>query len=370
MRILHMTPPIVNNGVYKYIFNNWEYMDHDKFQFSFLMQAPEELKKTEEWKKYMFEIRSFSIPQRVDPERFRKEIYDILSDNYDVIHLHTSYWRGFMIEEIAMELGIPKVIVHSHSTDVDQIDPVERAKQLAEHERLKALFSEKYATDFWACSKKAADWLYNPSIPRDKIKILPNAINTSKFKFNPEARRSIRQRLGLEDSFVIGNIGRFEYQKNQEFLIEVFSDIHKDYPKTKLILIGEGRNKSKLKELILEYGLEDAVELVSWQDNVEDWYSAFDLFCMPSRFEGLGITIIEAQAAGLLCLISDAIPEEAKITPLVQRIPLIAKEWTDNIKNIVSTGSIDRKDYMKDLKKSGYDIEDSAKRLMDLWSEQ
>ena len=370
MRILHMTPPIVNNGVYKYILNNWEYMDHDKFRFSFLMQAPEELKKTEEWKKYKFEIRSFSIPQRVDPERFRKEIYDILSDNYDVIHLHTSYWRGFMIEEIAMELGIPKVIVHSHSTNVDQIDPVERAKQLAEHERLKALFSEKYATDFWACSKLAADWLYNPSIPRDKIKILPNAIDTKKFKFNPEARKALRQRLGVEDSFVIGNIGRFEYQKNQEFLIDVFREIHKEYPKTKLILIGEGRNKAKLEELILEYSLEKAVELVSWQDNVEEWYSAFDVFCLPSRFEGLPITVVEAQASGLPCILSDIITDEVEITQLVQRIPLIAKEWEDIIRDILSSFSIDRGDYQKELKMSGYDIEDSAKRLMELWSEK
>ena len=368
MRILHMTPPIVNNGVYKYIFNNWEYIDQDNFRFSFLMQAPEELKKTEEWKKYRFEIRSFSIPQRVDPERFRREIYDILSDNYDIIHLHTSYWRGFMIEEIAMELGIPKVIVHSHSTSIDQIDSEERAKQLEEHERLKALFSLKYATDFLACSKLAADWLYNSSIPRDKIKIFHNAIDTKKFKFNSASRRVLRQRLGLEDLFVIGNIGRYEYQKNQEFLLDVFSYIHQEYPKTKLILIGEGRNKAKLEKSIFEYGLEENVELVDWQDNVEDWYSAFDLFCLPSRFEGLPITVVEAQAAGLPCLVSDSVTDEIEITPLVKRIPLITEEWANVIKNNLSSGLMERGDYTKELKLCGYDIEESAKKLMELWS--
>lgn len=365
MKILHMTPPIVNNGIYRYIFNNWEYMDHNRFEFSFLMQAPEELMKTDEWKKYRFEIRYFSIPQRVDPDRFRKEIYNILSDGYDVIHLHTSYWRGFMIEEIAMELGIPRVIVHSHSSFIDQNDAIERERQLEIHNNLKSKFSSEYATDYWACSKVAADWLYGPNIPRERIKILPNAIDIDKFKYSEDTRIKLRRKYHLEDKLVLGCVGRFEYQKNQTFLIDILKKLQDKRHDAFLILIGEGDKENELRKKVHEYGLDDSILFAGWKNDVNNWLQAFDIFVLPSLFEGFPISLIEAQSSGLECIVSDTITRDSKINDNVYFYELDIDKWVEKISDYST--EIDRKMGSANVKLAGYDLVDAAKLLEDYY---
>lgn len=361
LRVLHMTPPIVNNGVYRYIFNNWEYMDHEEFDFGFLMQAPNELKKTKEYKKYGFDIRKFSIPQRVNPERFRDEIYSILSDGYDVLHLHTSYWRGFMIEEIAMEIGVPRVIVHSHSSAIDQNDPVERSNQLEIHNNLKDRFSDKLATDFWACSNLAAQWLFGPQIPQEKIRILPNAINVENYMFDQSVRDRVRNKNGLCGKLVLGNIGRFEYQKNQSFLIDVFKRVRDSINNAFLVLIGEGLNEGELRKRICKYGLDDYVLFVGWQDNVNEWLQAFDVFCLPSLFEGFPISLVEAQTSGLKCIVSKNVTNEANLTGDICYECLDAEKWASKIGDWAS--GYDRSDSSDDVIEAGYDIRSAAKKL-------
>ena len=240
IKILHMTPPIVTNGIYRYIFNVYEHIDKQKFQFDFLMSKPNELMKTPEWQKYHFNIRSFSTTQREDPQKFYQEIRSILADGYDILQLHTSFWRGFMIEEIAMEMKIKRVIVHSHSSDVD-INGVEERRELKrKHEELKSLFRDTLATDFWACSQNAADWLYGPQIPKEKIKILPNAIELKKYEFSDKKRVEQRKKWNLGNAFVLGFVGRVEYQKNPFFIVEVFEKVIVNRPNSFLLMVGEG----------------------------------------------------------------------------------------------------------------------------------
>ena len=211
MKILHMTPPDINNGVYRYIFNHMRYMEMGKYEFAFLTKGAEELRRTEEYRQYGFQVHTLHNRQRDSREGLRSEIIRVLCQGYDVIHLHTSSWRGFLIEETAMEMGIRKVIVHSHSTGIDVADGAEREKQLREHERYKKQFTMEYATDVCACSGLAADWLFGPGIPREVIRILPNAIDVGKYRFCPEIREKIRRRLNLEKRIVIGNVGRYSY---------------------------------------------------------------------------------------------------------------------------------------------------------------
>ncbi len=361
-----MTPTDVNSGVYKYIFNHYKYFDTSKVEFGFLTRAAEKLKLSEEYKKYGFNVHSFSATQRDNPEKLRNEIKDVLS-KYDIIHLHTSSWRGFLIEEIAMELGMEKVIVHSHSTGIDVTNEEDRIAQNKEHIEYRNKFSEQYATDFLACCYKAADWLFGSSIPKEKIQIMPNAIDVNKFAYNYETRNRIRKILGIENAFVIGHVGRYSYTKNQSFLIELVAKIHHDIPNIKLICIGEGENKALLQKAILEYQVEDNVILIDWVNNVNDYLQAFDMFCLPSIFEGLPISVIEAQAAGLPCLVSDSVTEEVEVTPLVKRLPLIIDNWVANI-NQVSNNQINDRVYCRNLLiDKGYDIESSAGRLMKLW---
>ncbi len=360
-RILHMTPPIVNNGVYKYIFSNLEYIDKSKYEFAFLTQANEELKNTNEYKKYGFEIRNFHTTQRENPEKFRQEIVDILSSGYDVLQLHTSFWRGFLIEEIAMEIGMPKVIVHSHSSSIDIADSNMRTQIYEEHLKFKSQFDVSLATDFWACSHLAANWLFGDKIPTNKIKIMRNAIDTQRFVYNEAAREIYRKMFNLEGKFVIGNTCRFEYQKNHEFLIKVFAQIHKKYSDTVLLLVGDGQKLPAIKKMVQEYGIESDVRFLGWRDDVENIYQAMDMFCLPSLFEGLPIVLVEAQATGLPCIVSSTITTEAGVTDNVKYIDLIEEQWVVGIENIMD--GFQRMDTIMDIIKAGFDIRDQVKLI-------
>ena len=360
-KILHMTPPIINNGVYKYIFNHMEYINRERYQFDFLTRNAKALEATEEYRKYGFSIRSFCNTERNNEAEMRKEISDILSGEYDAIHLHTSFWRGFLIEQIAMERQVPKVIVHSHSTWVDVKDDKKREEILRIHNAYKKEFDFRYATDVCACSRLAGDWLYGEQIPREKIQILPNAINVEKYRFNFEVRNELRKKLGLNDKIVIGSVGRYCYQKNQSFLIKAFSRARVYNKKLFLLLIGGGELRDELKKQIADLGLKNDVCCLNWQDNVSDYFQVMDIFCLPSLFEGLAITSIEAQAAGLKCFIADTISEETGVTNLVDFLPLDELVWAEQMVQSVQAGDREWKD--KEIEMAGYDIRTAVRKL-------
>lgn len=360
-KILHMTPPIVNNGVYKYIFSNLKYIDKSQFEFAFLTQANADLKNTAEYKEYGFNIHNFTTTQRDNPEKFRQEIVHILSSGYDVLQLHTSFWRGFLIEEIAMELGMPKVIVHSHSSNIDIADENKRAKMLQEHMRFKEKFNMSYATDFWACSNMAADWLFGAQIDRNKIRVMRNAIDVEQYVYNESTRREYRKMLNLEGKFVIGNTCRFEYQKNHEFLVRVFARVHEKYPDTVLILAGGGQKLPQIKKMVKDYGIVDSVRFLSWRDDIAQLLQAMDLYCLPSLFEGLPIVLIEAQSADLPCIVSDTITGEAKITGRVRYVELQEEKWIHAIEEFMESQT--RNDISNIISAAGYDIRHQIKIL-------
>lgn len=360
-----MTPPDVKNGVYQYIFNHMRYMDLQQYQFSFLTKGGAALRRVPEYEMYRFGIYDLEGTQREDEGKFRRNMWKILENGFDIIHLHTSSWRGFLIEEIAMELKIPRVIVHSHSTGIDEISPAERAERLHTHEAYKKQFSMEYATDVWACSWMAADWLYGDSIPRNQIQIMKNAIDVEKYRYHSPTREAKRAQLGLHGKFVVGQIGRYAYQKNHEFLIRAFADAAQKNDSLYLLCIGEGELLPQLQRLTGSLGIANRVRYLGWQEHVEEYLQAMDLFCLPSRFEGLAISAIEAQAAGLPCLISEAVTREAAVTERVSFLPLEQQMWTkailDSVRNSRRTGCA------QEVVRAGYDIRLAAKRLEDMY---
>lgn len=362
-KILHMTPPDIHNGVYRYIFNHMQYMNLEQYPCAFLTKGAKELRKTLEYKKYGFDIYELKGTQREDEAKFREEIIDILNNRFDILHLHTSTWRGFLIEEIAMEYGVPRVIVHSHSTDIDEENVKERKHRMDTHEYYKERFSMKYATDVWACSKLAGEWLYGDLISKERIQVMPNAIDTEKYSYNINIRKKIRERFDLKDKFVVGNLGRYCYQKNQEFLLRFFSKACKKNETLHLLCLGEGEALPQLRILADTLGISAKVSLMEWQDNVEEFLQAMDVFCLPSRFEGLPISAVEAQAAGLRCLIADTITREIQITELVTFIPLKEKMWEKELLNICRNGDQQREGWDEIVAQAGYDIKFAAKRL-------
>ena len=364
-KILHMTPPDINNGVHRYLFNHMKYLNHEKYQFAFLNRNAEKLMKTQEYQKYHFEIQSFHNTERDSKDGLRREIIRILSKGYDAIHLHTSIWRGFLIEEIAMELGIPKVIVHAHSTGIDDKAKEDRDKLLRIHEKYKYMFDLDKATDVCACSVLAGEWLFGPKIPREQIKIMPNAIDIKEYHFQYETRKRIRNLLNIDNRIVIGNVGRYSYQKNQEFLVRSFAKAYKNNPKLYLLLIGQGELMGKIRKLICNLDIEDAVLCFDWQEHVEHFLQAMDVFCLPSYFEGMPISAIEAQAAGLPCFVSNKVTEEIKITKLVTFLPLIEEKWQFVMEQ--SRSNDDRECFDEQIAKSGFNIEQEVLKLESLY---
>lgn len=368
IRVLHLASPGIG-GIENYIFSHYKYMDQSRFKFDFLTQN-RGLKNAKEFQQFNYEVKLLPTTAAKDRELFIWEVKEILTEGrYDVFHLNTCYWTGFLLEEIAQEVGVPKVIVHSHSTFIDENDPDKREQLLRCHEEIKAIFPASLATDFWACSGTAADWLFGSQIPREQIKIMKNAIELERFQFSRQKREQIRAELGLENSLVLGTTGRLAYQKNHSFLVALFSEFVKKYSLAKLLIIGDGELRKELEKQICNSQLEANVFMLGWKTNVEDYLQAMDIFLLPSRFEGNPISVFEAAASGLQCVISDSITAETEVLKTVQRVPLEITLWQSAIAT-AQKETIDRRNGVKMVRDAGYDVSRQAKVLEGLYTEE
>lgn len=358
--------PIANakGGITQYALQNWKLIDKNRFQFDFATRSPK-LDFEDELIREGCKIHYLSCSSEENEKQFIKEVHQILDDGYDVVHLHTSYWKGYLVEELALERNVPIIIIHSHSTNVDIFNDQKRKESLEIHEYYKNTLPLEYGTNFLACSKDAADWLFGEQIPREKIFIVNNAIDVSSYSFSSQPRNEYRKLLGIEDCFVLGHIGRFVYQKNHEFLIEIFKAVYDKLPHARLVLVGGGELESDIKEKVEEYGLTHAVLFLGKRNDVPQLLQAMDVFLLPSRFEGLGLVLVEAQASGLKCIASHGVPREAKVTPDLQFLDFSVDEWVNNILQLANGY---RREINDDLiKEAGYDLIDQIKVIEKLY---
>lgn len=365
IKILQFPISNARGGITSYVLNNWKYIDKDKFQFDFVTMG-EKLDFEDELRDQGGEVFYISCYAEMNRQQFIKEMSDVLDRGYDVVHLHTSYWKSFIVEEIAQMKKIPKIIVHSHNIMIDVSDDYKRQKALELHNLRKSQLTDKIATDFWACSRLAAEWLYGNQIPQSKIMIMNNAIDVSRFQYDEKVRMKYKKEYNLEGKFVIGHIGRFVYQKNHNFLIDVFSEIHRKRENAVLILVGKGPLENSIKAKINERGLQDRVIFLGVTEAVDQWLQVMDVFVLPSRFEGLPIVLVEAQCAGLKCIASDTITDEIRITDNLIRLPFEKEQWVDKILKYES--GYNRKDMRQKIKEKGFDIEMQIKKIEKLYS--
>lgn len=360
IKILQFPIANSNGGITHYALNNWKWMDKNIFQCDFATMS-KKLDFADEIVATGSEIYYISCYAEENTEQFKKDVRKILENRYDIVHLHTKQWKSFIMEELCIECGVPKIIVHSHSTGIDTLDPEKRRFETKLHEEIKKKFNVSLATDFWACSQLAADFLFGEQIPKDRIKIMNNAIDVARFSYNREIRKRYREQYHLEDSFVIGNVARFDYQKNHEFLIDVFAEVAKKVPESKLALIGDGELRKDIENKVKETGMDKKVLFLGKRDDVNNWYQAMDMFCLPSRFEGLPISVIEAQAAGLPCVVSDTVTEEVKVEQNVSMVSNNDKSgW---IKTIIIQAAEGAKRYTADHIKNLYSISENIARI-------
>ena len=251
--------------------------------------------------------------------RYKREFRNFLEQHteYRIIHSNLEE-RSYFPLRIAAEKGIPVRIAHAHNRPVGF--------------NLKSIFREyfrmrlpKYVTHMFACGTEAGDWLYGEK-SRDRVIQQRNAIDTSAYRYDAAIATQVREEFGVTDSgtFVLGHVGRFFPQKNHTFLIDIFAEVHKRHPNSVLWLVGGGELndalKNQIKAKVDDFGLSDAVEFLGVRGDVNRLLQGMDSFILPSLYEGLPVTMIEAQASGLPCTISDRVPEQCDVTGNVQII--------------------------------------------------
>ncbi len=353
-------------GIESVIMNYYRGIDRDRYHFDFLCNT-EIVAYEEEIRKLGGTI--YRIPARSrDFRAYRKAMDSFFSahaSEYDAIWVNICSLANIDYLIYAKKYGIPKRIIHSHnSQNMDS-----RLRGLLH--KFNKLRIAKFATDFWTCSDESAQWFYSSRL-MPKVVSIHNAIDISRFAFSEEARERIRASINVHDAYVIGNVGRLHFQKNQSFLIDVFQAVHQKDRNTYLILVGQGPDQEKLQEKVHAYGLDDSVLFAGVQSNVPEWLSAFDCFLFPSLFEGVSLSGLEAQANGLPVLASEGvIPKELKVNENMEFYSLehSAEEWAEKLLAMKkNSGRIDAAHIEESMRKQGYDIRSEAARLERLFA--
>lgn len=285
------------------------------------------------------------------------------SGAYDVVHAHLNTLNAFTLFA-AWLARIPVRVSHNHST-TDKREGIRSLIKL-----LLRPTATWFATDYMACGERAARWIFgNRRFETGRVAILPNAIDVQKFRYDPIQRQQIREELGLQGMHVIGHIGRFMPQKNHVFLLTCFARYYAAHPQARLLLVGGGEGYGKARAQAERLGIQDAVCFAGVRDDPWRLYNAMDVFVLPSLYEGVPLVCVEAQANGLPCLISDHVSREVAIGDNAMFIPLEISAWVQAMSDTLA----DRNDNARDnayvqVRQSGFDIRDTAQRLMTLYA--
>lgn len=351
VRVLHVVGSMGIGGAETMVMNLYRQIDRQRVQFDFVVH-------TDQAGAYDGEIKSlggriYSCPRYrgVNHLSYRKWWKTFLRDHaeYKILHSHIRSTASLYLP-IARKHGLVSII-HSHSTSNG------KGIQAAFKDILQ-LPLRRQADYMFACSEEAGKWLFGKKAVRsERFHVVPNAIDCERFRFDPVLRESVRKELGVEESFVIGHVGRLTPEKNHSFLFRIFQELLKREPNAALILLGDGKLRDNLKKEASALGISDRVMFFGARRNVSDYYQAMDAFVFPSVWEGLGIAALEAQASGLPCLIADTVPRAVDIgASLVTFLPLDkpAAEWAGMIH------SVQRNDTSQFVRKAGYDIRNNA----------
>ena len=295
-------------------------------------------------------------------ENYLKNINDIdkiiKNGNYDIVHSHLDELSTFYLLS-AKKYNVPVRICHSHLAGTDRGKGVEILCKL-----LKPIM-RYVTTDKFACGIDAGIALWGETeVKTGQVHIMTNAIDTIRFRFNIETRKLKRDELNINEStLVLGSVGRLSYQKNSDFIIDIFNDYHKMNCDSMLLLVGVGDLIDEVNRKIDKYNLHNFVKLIGSRDDVNELLMAMDIFLLPSRFEGLPIVLVEAQCSGLPCLVSDSVTKEIKLSEKVKYISL--EEDSTAWASYINDNQIfdERNTAYNRVVNDGYDICSASKNL-------
>lgn len=355
--------PILNGGQESFGMNVVNALDSNKYHIDFLTPYYVDNEKYKEiLHKKGGEIYSLGLPFNPGGMKINvlKPIKGFLnSSKYDIVHINSGSTFFLAVAAYAAKhANVKKVIVHSHASG---------EKENFKHALIKKIAARSFyknADEICAPSLEAARWKFSTKLINTKLRIIKNGIDTNRFKFSSKKRKEIRNKLGVNNHLVLGHVGRFTSEKNQIFLIRLMSQM-KD-KNIKLVLVGDGSEFSKVKNEVVKRNLLKQVIFVGRKSNPEDYMQAFDIFLLPSKYEGLGLVAIEAQCSGLPVITSNNVPEDINITPYV------AFQSLDNptgwVKLISKFSKLDRKDESEKIEKAGFDEKNLKKQITELYS--
>ena len=361
IRVLHVLGGLEAGGAESFVMNLYRAMDKKQVQFDFVKHNPH---------KGVFEDEITSLGGKIYlcPRYTGKNHFVYCKWWNDFFAEHPEYHviHGHVRSTAAIYLRIAKkhgriTISHSHSTSNGK-------GAAAVVKDLMQLPIRNTADYLFACSDKAGRWLFgSKALQRSNYRMIPNGIDLKRFAFDEQKRQEMRSRLGIaENEFVIGHIGRFTEPKNHKFLVEMFSAYVKQHPNSRLLMVGDGELFAVVKEQCNQIGISDKVILPGSQTNTEDYYQIMDVFAFPSLWEGLGIAVIEAQANGLQCLLSENVPKEAILSKKVNVIVLNdMRKWLDTLE-MFHIG--ERVPAEKSLLQ--YDVEEEGKKMEQFYLKQ
>lgn len=352
VRIAQIMGKLWAGGVEAVVFNYYREIDKEKIQYDLYydddstVEPPQEL--------IDMGARFIRIPPYQKLPVYLKTLRKNFKENdYTLVHSHINTLSVFPLFA-AWTAGIPVRIAHNHSVPGGN----EIKRNLLKY--ILRCFAKVFSTDYFACSEKAGRWMFGDStFEKGKVLVLKNAVDFERFRPTEEVIAPLRDKLGLNGKFVVGHVGRFTFAKNHPFLIEVFAEMAKKRDDAVLLLVGDGELHDQIKDLVKQAGIEDKVVYAGQVTNPEDYYRLSNVILVPSIFEGLSLTTIESQIAGIPTVVSESVPDEAIIGAGTARVSLkkSAKEWADIALDL------SEQEVVLDDRSKNYEIKGQAEKL-------
>ncbi len=351
IRVLHVVTYMGRGGLESMLMNYYRHIDRTRVQFDFLVHRQERHEFDDEIESLggriyrLHRLKPWSISYRRELNEFFRS-----HPEYKIVHCHVDCMSSIPLAA-AKAAGVPVRLAHAHSSNQDK--DFKYCLKLYYKRNI-----PKVATGLFACSEAAGKWMFQC----DDFCVLPNAIDAKQYSYNSEIRDRMRKSFGLSDELVIGHVGRFSPVKNHAFIFKILKQLLSMGENVKLLSVGTGRWEEEIKQNAHDMGLDDSIVYAGMRTDVADCMQAMDVFILPSLYEGLPVTMIEAQASGLPCLISDRVPIECKKTNLVEQMQLEsgAEAWAEAAIRLADTKRVDT---YRQIVASGFDVRENAQWL-------
>ncbi|MBQ4819562.1 glycosyltransferase family 1 protein [Aquimarina sp. MMG016] len=374
IRVLQVFTIMNRGGAESMIMNYYRQIDRDKIQFDFLVHRKEKAAFDDEIENLGGKIYRMDPINPLFPGKYYGELRAFFKkhNEYAIVHSHLNTFSCFPLK-IAKEFNIPCRIAHAHIA----IDDVGISSLFSQKESVKETFKKliklqlkkkvkKDASHLFSCGEKAGNWLFGE---KASFTMMNNAIDTRKFKYNESVSEVYKDRFELKDQLIIGHVGRFASQKNHSFLIQIFAALLREKQDCALVMVGDGPLRKNMENEVKTLGIEDKVHFLGVRADIPELFQMFDMFVFPSFYEGLPVTLIEAQAAGVKILASDTITSEVHLTDDIEFLSIEqpAELWAKKIQEIDASK---KGDNTHKIVKGNYDIVSNTKMIEEFYREQ